>query len=321
MSKADSVTVSIIICTRDRATSLRSTLMSIGQAAIPRGWDVELLVVDNGSTDATQEVIGEAKLANVKLREIREPKAGKCHAQNTGLSQTSGEIILFTDDDVRVPANWIEGMCRPIASNRADAVAGGVVFPDHIETMLSQSPFSAIRGWFASTEKLDRDSPHTMVGANMAFHRRILKKVSQFDIELGPGALGFSDETLFSEQVRAAGFRLVGAFDIAVEHHFDVSRLSGQSVLDLARRMGRSGAYMHHHWEHRPFPLLVPKLVYVHLRRFWIRHTKSRGEKGSGAVSDTDVRLERNLAFYREYIVQRRRPRKYPVHGKAAGLK
>lgn len=313
------MTVSIIICTRNRAKSLKSTLMSIGQAAIPQGWDVELLVVDNGSTDATQEVVDEAKLANVKLREIREAKAGKCNAQNSGLSQTSGEIILFTDDDVHVPTNWIEGMCRPIASNRADAVAGGVVFPAHIATLLSRPPYSAIRGWFASTEKLDRDSPHTMVGANMAFHRRILKKVPQFDIELGPGALGFADETLFSEQVRAAGFRLVGAFDIAVEHHFDVSRLNGLSVLDLARRMGRSSAFMHHHWSGKSFPLLVPKLVYVHVRRFWNRLTKSRNEKG--AVSDADVRLEKNLAFYREYIVQRRRPRKYPAHGNAAGLK
>ncbi|HEY4988417.1 MAG TPA: hypothetical protein VII09_01345, partial [Opitutaceae bacterium] len=205
--------------------------------------------------------------------------------------------------------------------NRADAVAGGVVFPPHIATLLSQPPYSAIRGWFASTEKLDRDSPHTMVGANMAFHRRVLKEVPQFDIELGPGALGFADETLFSEQLRAAGFRLAGAFDVAVEHHFDVSRLSGQSVLDLARRMGRSSAYVQHHWSAKPFPFPVTKLVYVHVRRFWIRRRKSRDEKGSGTVSDMDVRLERNLAFYREYIVQRRRPRKYPAQGKAAGVK
>jgi hypothetical protein len=209
-------------------------------------------------------------------------------------------------------------MCSPIAEKRAEAVAGGVVFPADIAILLERPPYASRRYWFASTEGLDRELPYRVVGANMAFHRRVLEKVPQFDVELGVGALGFADETLFSEQLRAAGFRLVGAFDIAIEHHFDLSRLNGKSILEAARKMGRSSAFMHHHWSHRPFPLLVTKLVYCRLRRFWIGLTRTRGEKASGDVSDTDVRLERNLAFYREFRVQRRRPRKYPPRHEAA---
>ena len=49
-----------------------------------------------------------------------------------------------------------------------------------------------------------------LTGANMAFARRVLDKVPGFDRELGPGGLGFCDDTLFSLQLRTAGFRLAG---------------------------------------------------------------------------------------------------------------
>lgn len=313
------MTISIIICTRNRAESLRSTLRSLGAVAVPPGWAVELLVVDNGSTDSTPRAVREAALANVAVRYAFEAKEGQCRARNTGLAQISGEIILFTDDDVRLPTNWIEGMCRPIESGQADAVAGGVVFPADIASTLSKSPYASIRSWLASTEELDRDSPYRMVGANMAFHRRILKEVPQFDVELGPGALGFADETLFSEQLCAAGYRLIGALDVAIEHHFEVSRLNAERILELARKMGRSSAFMHHHWSHRPFPLLGTKLLYCRSRRFLINLGRTRGESASEEVSSTDIRLERNLAFYREFNVQRQRPRKYPPHREAGG--
>ncbi len=165
---------SIIICTRNRAESLRSTLESIGKISVPQGWVVELLVVDNGSADHTSAVVSAAQRNNIILRYINEPKAGQCHARNTGLDATSGEIILFTDDDVRVPSNWMVAMCEPILNGAADAVTGGVVFPAEHAASLSRSPFSSRRGWFASTAELDSNRPARMVGANMAFHRRVL---------------------------------------------------------------------------------------------------------------------------------------------------
>lgn len=242
-------TVSIIICTRDRADSLRETLASIGKCLVPPDIAAELLVVDNGSTDHTARVVQEAGLANLPVRHLVEPTPGQTHARNTGLRASTAEVVLFTDDDVRVPQDWIAGMCRPIFSGDADAVAGGVHFPVHYETLLAREPLRSKRGWLASSEGIDPAKPQRMVGANMAFGRRVIEFVKDFDTKLGPGALGFYDDTLFCSRLLDAGFRLKAALHMSVEHHFDLSRLTRRTLLSMAERMGRSEAYISYHWE------------------------------------------------------------------------
>jgi glycosyltransferase involved in cell wall biosynthesis len=285
---------------------------------VPEGWAVELLVVDNGSTDHTHAVVNEARLSNMSLRHVSEPVTGLSNARNRGLRETSREIILFTDDDVRVPWNWIEGMCRPILDGAADAVAGGVVFPAEQSAILSRPALSSRRGWFASSEELNPKRPARMVGVNMAFHRRVLGRVPKFDVELGAGALGFGEESLFSLQLLAAGFEIVGALDIVVEHYFDLSRLTSETLADSARKMGRSHAFLFHHWEHKRSRLVVPRLLLCHLRRYWTQCFDQNRNGTADSISDQFLNLERELAFYREYIVQSRRGFKYTSRGIAS---
>jgi glycosyltransferase involved in cell wall biosynthesis len=304
------MTVSIIICTRSRADSLKLTLESIGRVIVPPGWEAELVIVDNGSTDSTKALVTSTTLPNLPIRYIWEGRKGKGFAYNTGMAAAQGQVFLFTDDDVRVPVNWIEGMCRPILDGAAYAVVGAVIFPPGIADTLSQAPFSSRRSWFASTEELDRHSPNRMVGANMAFHRQVLDRVPGFDIKLGPGALGFHDETLFSWQLLAAGYKLVGAFDVIVEHHFDTSRLTRQGLIDIAHKMGCSQAFVFHHWEHQTSRFSFPRLILSHLRRYLMR-CRDRMKGKACLVSLQTLHAEQLMAFYREYLAQRRYERKY----------
>ena len=57
-------------------------------------------------------------------RWLREPRSGKSRALNRGLREAKGEVLLFTDDDLRFPRQWIEPMMAPILAGEADAVAG-----------------------------------------------------------------------------------------------------------------------------------------------------------------------------------------------------
>ena len=69
----------------------------------------------------------------------------------------------------------------------------------------------------ASTELLSAEAPEYLVGANMALSREVFAKVPGFDPELGPGALGFYDDTLLGWQLQEAGYTIGSAFDVVVE--------------------------------------------------------------------------------------------------------
>ena len=241
-------TVSVVVCTRGRVRSLEGTLLAIMQCEIPEGWLAELLVIENGAAEGVEDVVRSLGPSGLKVRYLREERTGQCYARNRGLQEGLGSVYLFTDDDVLPPANWIEGMCRPILEGAADAVAGGVYFPSSYEKIFRKEQYAARRGWFACTAQIDSVSPDRMVGANMAFSKKVVQAIGGFDTNLGPGALGFYDESLFSCRLINAGFRLVSAFDIAVEHRFDLSRTSRRSMLEITKRMARSSAYVRHHY-------------------------------------------------------------------------
>ena len=304
--------MTVIICTRNRADSLRETLASIGRCAVPPDIAAELLVLDNGSTDHTAQVVREAALTNLPVRRVEEPAPGLSRARNAALRATSADMVLFTDDDVRVPVDWIEAMCRPMLAAAADAVLGGVRFPAHYEPLLSREPFRSKRGWFASNDSGgDLSGSKNMVGANMAFNRRVIETLGGFDPELGAGALGFYEESIFTWRLVEAGLRLVPVPDISVEHHFDLSRLTRRTLLGLAERMGRSEAYVNHHWSHDPTKADPARerrarllLLLERVRRPWAFFTKY--------VPLPELQRVQTLAYWRQYARLAGTPRKYP---------
>ena len=306
-----SASVSVIICTRNRADSLRQTLVSVGGCVVPADLRAELIVVDNGSTDGTAEVVHAAEMPNGLVpKYLLEKPPGLSHARNAALHGSTGEILLFTDDDVRVPPDWIGGMCKPIVSGVADAVAGGVHFPASYEPKLSQEPFRARRGWLASTESTDPHEPGCLVGANMAFSRHVTRTVGEFDPELGAGALGFCEESLFAYRLLDAGFRIRTAFEVSVEHHFDLARLTPATLLDMAARMGRSTAYVDYHWGHED-----AGAVHTRARRAAVLLLVERLKKPwrlltGGSVLPEAQRVQ-NAAYWRKLAALAGQPRHY----------
>lgn len=303
-------TVTVIICTRDRAESLRLTLASIARCTVVPGLSVELLVVDNGSRDHTWEVVEKAGYFGSPVRKVVETVPGLSRARNAGLRAASSDVILFTDDDVRVPAGWIDGMCRPILAGETDAVAGGVHFPAAYESQLSQEPFRSRRGWLASTEDLDARAPSGLVGANMALSRKVVEAIEEFDPQLGAGALGFSEESLFAYRLIAAGFRIKTAFDVSVEHHFDLSRLARGTLLNMAARMGRSAAYVDYHWDQKD-----PTEARAKVRRAMVLLTVERMKAPwrmlTQKLTGQETQRVQTLAYWRALAELAGHPRRY----------
>src|SRR5690242_18447539 len=100
--------VSVILSTYNRAAQLGPALdhlLAQGRSAPSH----EVIVVDNNSTDTTRQVV-EARVARAggHLRYVFESKQGLSYARNAGILAARGDIIAFTDDDVRVSPEWVQ---------------------------------------------------------------------------------------------------------------------------------------------------------------------------------------------------------------------
>ena len=303
--------LSIIVPTRDRAESLQETLRAVGEAALPSDLAAEVLVVDNGSRDHTRRVVQQAKLWGRAPRYLYEPRLGVSYSRNTGMAAARGEVLLWTDDDVRPGPAWIEAMCRPILDGRADAVAGRVKLPDYLER-----PW--LRPWHRVCLAVDAptNGDFDLTGANMAFARRVLEKVPAFDLEIGAGALGSSEEALFTRQLLTAGFRLVAAGDDSTaEHHCGQQRLTRSALTNVLIRQGRGQAYVDYHWKHCRdwFSTFRGAKSWLGLCGLRILR-RLRGDRNS-VIGRLEARWLWRCSYHQQMMLEARRPRQYERFG------
>jgi glycosyltransferase involved in cell wall biosynthesis len=301
--------VSIIICTHNRADSLKLTLESLARLEVPAGHWVELIVVDNASTDETAKTVQTAHLPNLPLCYFHESRRGKSVSLNAALKIAKGEIILWTDDDVRVPLDWIARMCELIERGEADVVGGEVVLAPHLERDWLM-PFHRL--WLADTRELPKE--RLPFGVNMAFHRRVLQAVPSLDSELGPGTLGSGEEILFCLQLVQAGFRIVPV-SCAVEHHFEPSRLLYSGWKKRAWIEGRMQAYYCYHWFHGGVRLAGLRAFIKMLQLAWFRLLRGPVAPTQEGCSFKEADLIKCLEFFRGYAKEEKKPRAYALKG------
>lgn len=303
---------SILICTRNRADALAETLSAMGNLHIPQNMTAELIVVNNASTDHTADVLQRTTLPNIPIQSVTELKPGLSNARNRALAAAKGDIFLFTDDDVRPPADWIAHLTAPILSGQAEAVVGGV----HLAPSLRRSWMNAgILSLLADTTHLHEAVEPSLVGANMVFARSVLEKVPQFDPELGAGASGFSEETLFSWQLREAGCRLKMVLHPPVIHYPDSTRFNRANFLQTARKLGTSRSYLLHHWMHTDIEGIERKMLgaWYRLIRWRLRHPGATHRKEG--IQFREIQLLQYLSELQAFVRERERPRHYEKHG------
>lgn len=213
------MTISLIICTRNRAQPLQRCLATVARIAHDGDW--ELVIVDNGSTDSTQVVIREfAATQNFRVVPVVQPLAGLSNARNAGVAAARGEVVLFTDDDCYVAADLLDATCRAFDDPTIGFVSGRVMLfdPDDARITINESmtPLRFPARQFLATGMVK--------GANLAFRRATLEDIAVsgpiFDPLLGAGARFLAGEDSDAAQ-RAALAGWAGAYDpkMVVDHH------------------------------------------------------------------------------------------------------
>ncbi len=139
--------LTVAICTWNRAESLRVTLDSLARAAPPSRTPWELVVIDNNSTDHTQEVTRQFA-ERLPIRTVLEPRAGVSNARNAAVREARGEFLLWTDDDVLVDADWMRAYERAMDRHPSAVYFGGPATP----VFLENPPAWLLRHWRAIGE-------------------------------------------------------------------------------------------------------------------------------------------------------------------------
>jgi glucosyl-dolichyl phosphate glucuronosyltransferase len=126
-SQRNPVSASIVIPTCNRAVVLRSTLESLQHAFKPAGDDVEVIIVDNASSDNTRQVVEEwASKAPVAVQYVFESRAGVSYARNAGVAAARGELLLFLDDDILIDPEWLVELRKTFEETGCMGVAGRI---------------------------------------------------------------------------------------------------------------------------------------------------------------------------------------------------
>jgi glycosyltransferase involved in cell wall biosynthesis len=122
------VDITVIICTRNRANQLANVLDSACKLVVPSDLHWEFVVVDNGSSDGTVDVV--AKYADrLPIRCVIEDTPGLSNARNRGVDEARGDYICWTDDDVVIDPQWLSAYAAAFKRHPEAAVFGGKVIP------------------------------------------------------------------------------------------------------------------------------------------------------------------------------------------------
>jgi glycosyltransferase involved in cell wall biosynthesis len=191
--------VSVVVPTRNRAEKLRVCLESLLKQDFPAD-KYEIVVVDDGSTDASREVA--LSLASggsgPELKVAAQEHRGGNRARNVGLAVSRGDPVCIVDDDVQAPATWLAAMADGFDRYpHADAFAG------RVQVRVEDPRWKGCRRHpvAASLELGSKDTEVPgAVGANMALRRRAVDRVGGFDEWLARG-----QETEWFERLRSAG--------------------------------------------------------------------------------------------------------------------
>lgn len=238
--------ITVAICTYNRATLLKSTIESLLALRVPPGVALEILVVDNNSTDDTARVVDDY-CARGQVRGIFEEQQGLSNARNRALKDARGEAVAFVDDDVLVDPGWCEALCEGLREFRDAAAFGGTIDPWFVvepdPDMAAAFPEVA-KGFCAldhGRESRLLDAGEYVWGANMAFRRSRLAGL-QFDPAmglLGEATRGNGEEMVFLDALRSSGGGLCWLPEMRVRHYVIPERMEMSYLREFVQGQGR----------------------------------------------------------------------------------
>lgn len=162
--------ISVVVCTHNGADTIRDCLGGLAEVDYP---NFEVIVVDDGSSDATSSIVSEY---DVQL--ISTSNRGLSAARNVGMRAATGEIVAYLDDDARPDSHWLLYLARTFQSTSHAAVGGPNLSPSgdgFIAQAVDHAPGNPVH------ILIEDDIAEHVPGCNMAVRKACLEAIGGFD--------------------------------------------------------------------------------------------------------------------------------------------
>lgn len=296
---ADAPALSVLIASRDRASLLAALLHSLERARLASSAMLEVVVVDNGSTDGTAALLDEWVGGGPGRVRLPVAQPGKSRALNVALQVARANVLAFTDDDVEVAPTYVEEILAFCAAQPQFAAAiGRVLAPPNV----TDPDVLRRLDWYRTVSLFDHGDAvreeSSLHGSNMVLRRATCERIGGFDERLGPGVTGGMEDQELGERIVRAGLRIGYMPRVVVYHSIDPTRLTPAYFRLFQQRQAISRFAMDPHgaWR-RALPRLIESaagFAWWSLRADPLRREHARG------------RMLRNAAIVRLYFRARR---------------
>lgn len=244
--------LSVIIPTRNRAHLLKKLLDSLLFQDISQE-EFELIIIDNGSTDITKEICEKYKKNFVNFQYLYDDRPGLHTGRNLGFLNSKTEILVYGDDDIIVPVNWLSAILKGFKDPQV-VLIGGNDIPDYEQ----EPPSWVLNLWTTDSDgnrlllpfscinmgnKKKYIKANYVFGCNFSVRKEVIRKTKGFHPDGMPKKyIKFrgDGETFVSEYITNNNLKTLFLPEASVRHFVSTSRMTNEYIDGIAFKNGIS---------------------------------------------------------------------------------
>lgn len=288
---------SIVICTHNRASMLADCIESLLNQTVDKN-RFEMIIVDNNSTDNTEETAKELVKNHNNIKYFKESIIGYSAPRNCGWKNASGDIIAYIDDDEIAAPDWLESIEKTFRIEEKPDIVGGIYLIKYDVT--PPEWFSDSMGGTNNNRQkglLNQRADCYLAGGNIAFKKEVLEKLNGFsnDFDMKDGFLMMGEDTDICQRAKNAGFKLFYDPEIKIYHRMNENNYNIEKRKLKAKRTGMTARFVlgrlpffSHHFKYLTYSAMIFATFFMNIF--------------SKKISTKSVLLKEKIAYRKGYF-------------------